>query len=165
MKLILCLFIVALCTYIGRLLAKKMAQRLAFFREYQAAVIYLADRIVGARLELIRALDGAQNEWMHAFFMRCANMLKTNPRLRFTAIWERCFDARGALTREDMAIVLEGGEAIEMLCRNPSPRQAEAYLRRIAAYIGDLENEKKKKCRLYNASGVLAGLFIALMVI
>lgn len=168
MKLFLCFVIVVLSAYMGRLFSKKVAQRLIFFREYQSAIIYLTDRIVGIHMELAKALDGCENNQIRAFFGECSNILKNNPQLRFATIWEKSFKKHilhYSLTKEDNVVVIDGGGAIETLCKNPSGKQAETYLRRLTVYISEMEIDKRKKCKLYNTSGVLAGLFIALLVI
>ena len=167
MKLVLCLIVVALSTYIGRMLSKKAASRLEFFRAYQSAMIHLTDSVVGLNLELYKALKTARSE-IKPFFLRCADMLKNSPQQPFGRIWEQSFQVKSgetSLNKEDIRIILDGGEAIETLCSNPSEKQAAAYLKRLAAYIGDMEIEKRKKCKMYNAGGVLAGLFIALLMI
>ena len=95
--------------------------------------------------------------------------LRRRPQKRFAAIWRECFERQAAklsgLNKEDAGIITDAGEAIEALCRNPSRKQAEGYLKRLEAYIAEMEIEKRKKCRLYNAAGLLTGLFIALLVI
>lgn len=169
MKLGLCLIIVVLSAYIGRLLSKKASQRLVYFREYQAAIIYLTDRMVGLCLELYKALDAACDNDINNFFIRCSKSLKSSPQTSFAHIWAHNFvesDAKHSfLTKEDKKMILDGGEAIETLCKNPSEKQAKAYVERLSGFISEMEIDKRKKCKLYNSAGVLAGLFIALMVI
>lgn len=169
MKLGLCLLIVVLSAYIGRLLSKKVLQRLTFFREYQAAIIYLTDRMVGLSLELYKALDAPADNDILAFFTQCSKSLKNSPQSRFSYIWEYNFsknDARHSfLTKEDKKMIFDGGEAIETLCKNPSEKQANVYIKRLTGFVNEMEIDKRKRCKLYNTAGVLAGLFIALMVI
>lgn len=167
MKLIACLLIFALCSYIGRLLSKRAVQRLDFFREYQTACISLSDRIVGTNLELCKALNSSCDNSLRAFFCGCSRMLKDSPQSRFSYIWNRCFEKTkpSSLSKDDLKIVASGGEAIEALCINPREKQADIYIKRIAGYIDVLEAEKQKKCRIYNTAGVLTGLLIALLMI
>lgn len=167
MKLLACLLVVALCAYIGRLFSKKAAQRLDFFREYQSSMIYLSDRITGMNLELYKALDAPRSNMLGGFFKSCSRSLKDAPQKRFAGIWKARFDELplSFLTKEDLKIVYAGGEAIETLCMNPSERQAGAYAKLLSGYVGEMETEKRKKCRLYNTSGLLAGLLIALLMI
>ncbi|MGI5849709.1 MAG: stage III sporulation protein AB [Christensenellales bacterium] len=169
MKLIFCLIIVVLSGYIGRLLSKRVVQRMDFFREYQSAIIYLTDRVVGMNLELFKALNTSEEKIIYVFFEDCSNMLRNMPQTSFTSIWKKSFEKNSTdytfLNRDDIRIVLNGGEAIEALCRNPTEKQAETYTKRLAAYIAEMEADMRKKCKLYNTSGILAGLFIALLVI
>jgi|AGTN01.2.fsa_nt_gi Stage III sporulation protein AB (spore_III_AB). len=169
MNLLMCLAIVLLCGYIGRQLSRRAAQRLAFFREYESAVVSLADSITGMNLELRRALEAPCGDAMQPFMRDCAQRLKASPQRRFAAIWKECFERHvqklSNLTKEDVRVITDAGEAVEALCRNPSRKQAEGYLKRLEAYIAEMEIEKRKKCRLYNAAGLLTGLFIALLVI
>jgi stage III sporulation protein AB len=167
MKLIACLLIIALCSYIGRLLSKRAAQRLDFFREYQTAYISLSDRIVGINLELSKALDSSCDNNMRGFFCDCSIMLKDSPQSRFSSIWNYCLEKMKPtpLTKDDIKFVSSGGESIEALCMNPYEKQANVYIKRISEYIDRLETDKQKKCRVYNTSGVLTGLLIALLMI
>ena len=69
------------------------------------------------------------------------------------------------LSKEDLNFVLSGGEAVENLCMNPSEKQSVTYLKSLAGYVDEIEADKRKKCKLYNTTGILAGLFIALLII
>ncbi len=169
MNLILCIGIVILCGYIGQQLAKRAVQRLAFFREYESAVVSLTDSVTGMNLELKRALEAQCGDTIQPIMRDCARSLKAAPQKRFAAIWresmERHTQKLCSLTKEDVRILLDAGEAVDALCRNPSKKQAEGYLKRLGTYIAEMEIDKRKKCRLYNAGGLLLGLFIALLVI
>ncbi len=167
MKLIACLLIIALCSYIGRLLAKRTVQRLEFFREYQAAFISLSERIAGTSLELYRALELSCGNSIRTFFMDCSRMLKNSPQSRFSYIWDHCFERSKptSLSKADLRFIDSGGEAIESLCNNPCEKQANIYIKRISGYLDELEEEKQKKCRIYNTTGMLTGLLIALLMI
>jgi stage III sporulation protein AB len=169
MKLALCLAIVVLSAWIGRLLARRMAQRLDFFRDYMSAMTQLSDKVVGVGLELYKALAECRNETISPLFHECAVRLKKMPQLKLEQIWScslsQCRDNLSFLNKADLHFLAEGGEALESLCINPSEKQAAIYLKRLAAYIATLEQEKNKKTRLYNTAGVLAGLMIALLVI
>lgn len=167
MKLIACLLVVALCSYVGRLLSKRATQRLEFFREYLSCFVYLSDRIVGMNLELVKALETAGEGTLKEFFLNCSIMLSDHPQARLAAIWRACFENLNLafLTKEDIKAVISGGDTIESLCMNPSEKQASAYIKRLSAYNDAMEIEKRKRCRIYNTSGVLAGLMIALLLI
>lgn len=169
MNLILCLFIVVICALIGRICANRMTERLDIFREYQLAFTHLSDNVVGLNLELYKALVSCGNGRISPAFDCCADVLRTTPQVAFGNVWTRGFRNINAdcssLTKDDLQIIFEGGNAIEALCRNPSEKQAGIYLKRLSAYTETLEKEKNKKCKLYNSAGVLAGLMIALLVI
>lgn len=167
MKLLACVLVVALCGYIGRMLSKRALQRLELIREYQSCFVYLSDRIVGINLELGKALETAGEGELAGFFRGCSAMLSEHPQSRFSSIWKQCFESMRFtyLTKEDVSVVISGGDAIESLCMNPSEKQASGYIKRLAAYAEVMETEKRKRCRLYNTSGMLAGLLIALLMI
>ncbi len=169
MKLVMCLAIIVICAAIGRQLANKMSTRLAFFREYQTAVTFLFDKVVGLGSDLYQALYACSNENIRPFFHACAEALKKNPQLRLDTIWRESLAGISAqlacLNKKDIRFLLDGGEALEALCANPSERQAVIYTKRLAAQLDALEAEKKKKCRLFNSAGLLGGLMIALLVV
>ncbi len=169
MNLVLCLAIVLVCGYIGRQLAARSAQRLAFFREYESAMVSLADSIAGMSLELSRALETPCGDSVGEAFAECARKLRAAPQRRFAAIWRECLGEYSAgktfLSKEDVRMISDAGEALEALCRNPSRKQAEGYLVRLEKHITELEEDKRRKGKLYSAGGVLAGLLIALLVI
>lgn len=169
MNLLLCLCIIMVCGYIGRQLAGRAAQRLDFFREYESAMVSLADSVTGMCLELCRALEMPCGEAVGEIFAECARRLRDAPQKRFTVIWRECFDRYAVrltnLNKEDARMIAGAGDAIEALCRNPSRKQADGYLNRLSAYVAEMEIEKRKKCRLLSAGGLLSGLLIALLVI
>ena len=169
MKLILCLFIVLLCTYIGRLMSKKTTQRLDIMRAYQSSVIHICDSVLGLHLPLAQALASCPNKTMQLILQSCADMLKSSPTNSVPIIWEECFGRAASeldgIGKDDTAIIYDGGHALETLCANPSAAQAGLYLKRLSDHIGALDAERQKKCKLYHTSGVLAGLMIALLVI
>jgi len=169
MKLALCFTIVVISAYIGRLLSRRMAQRLDFFRDYLSAMTQLSDKVVGVGLEIYKAMAECQNETVGPLFRECAALLRKRPQLRLEAIWAQsmasCRNAMTSLSKADVQFLATGGEALEALCTNPSEKQAAIYLKRLSAHIDALEQEKNKKTRLYNTAGILAGLMIALLVI
>ena len=169
MKLALCLVIVVISAYIGRLMSRKMAQRLDFFREYLSAMTQLSDKVVGPGLELYKALSECRIEVIRPLFVRCAALLRQYPQLKLEVIWLKSLahngEALSPLSKADVLFLRDGGHALEALCGNPSERQAAIYLKQLADYIAVLEQEKNKKSKLYNTAGVLAGLMIALLVI
>jgi stage III sporulation protein AB len=169
MNLVLCFFIVIVCGYIGRQLAGRAAQRLDFFHEFESAMVGLSDSVTGVNLELCRALEAPCGERVAKIFGECAQQLRAAPQQRFAAIWRESFTRHlpklTGLSREDTRLILDAGEAVEALCRNPSRSQAAGYLKRLSAYVGEMEADKRKKCRLFSAGGVLTGLLIALLVI
>ena len=169
MKLALCLVIVIISAYIGRLMSRKMAQRLDFFRNYLSAMTQLSDKVVGPGLELYKALSECRIEAIRPLFVRCAALLRQYPQLKMDVIWSKSLGLNGetvsALSKPDVLFLKEGGHALEALCGNPSEKQAAIYLKQLSDYIAALEQEKNKKSKLYNTAGVLAGLMIALLVI
>lgn len=169
MKLALCLVIVIISAYIGRLMSRKMAQRLDFFRNYLSAMTQLSDKVVGPGLELYKALSECRIEAIRPLFVRCAALLRQYPQLKLDMIWSKSLGSNGetmsALSKADVLFLKEGGHALEALCGNPSEKQAAIYLKQLSDYIAALEQEKNKKSKLYNTAGVLAGLMIALLVI
>ncbi len=169
MKLALCFLIVVISAYIGRLLSRRMSQRLEFFRDYLSAMTQLSDKVVALGLELYKALSECRSESVNPLFHQCAMMLRQYPQLKLEQIWKKslaqCRDIQTSLSKTDVVLLAEGGEALEALCTNPSEKQASIYLKQLAGYIATLEQEKNKKNKLYNTAGVLAGLMIALLVI
>lgn len=168
MKLILCLLIVLLCTYIGRLMSKKTVQRLDVMRAYQSSVIHLCDSVITLHLPLAQVMATCPDKTMQGVFSSCAAMLKASPTASVASLWEKSFAAETAfdvLGKDDWPVIISGGHAIETLCANPSAAQSGLYIKRLSDHIGSLEAEKQEKCKLYHTSGVLAGLMIALLVI
>lgn len=167
MKLIACLAIIALSAYIGRLMAKRAALRLEFVRQYEQAMITVTDRIAKLNVELYRALDVSACPALCGFFRDCSRSLRECPQRRFADVWGARIEKErfDFLTAEDMRLIRSGGEALENLCANPSEKQAQAYIKRLAAHAETVETEKRKKSRLYNTGGVLAGMFAALLII
>lgn len=169
MKLILCLAIVAISAALGRQFSNRAVQRVCFFRDYQTAVTYLSDKVVGMNIELCKALQACQSESIRPLFDACAQALRDNPALSLECIWRQKLASMqpqlGLLSKEDRRLFCEGGAAIDALCANPSERQAALYLKRLGQHLDSLEAEKTKKCRLYNMAGLLGGLLIALLLI
>jgi len=168
-KLALCLLIVVISAYIGRLLSKRLEQRLDFFRDYLSAMTQLSDKVVGVGLELYRALAECRGDIAGPLLRACAVRLKANPQMKLEDIWAQsivmCSDSLALLSKADIEFLKEGGGALAALCTNPSEKQAAIFLKRLAEHIAALEQEKNKKTKLYNTAGVLTGLMIALLLI
>jgi stage III sporulation protein AB len=165
----MCLLIVVISAYMGRLLSKRMAQRLDFFRSYLSAMTQLSDKVVGVGLELFKVLSECRDAMVGPIFRACAVRLREAPQLKLETIWSQSLthfrDTLTFLSKADLQFLAEGGSALESLCTNPSEKQAAIFLKRQADYIIALEQEKNKKTKLYNTAGILAGLMIALLVI
>jgi stage III sporulation protein AB len=168
-KLALCLLIVVISAYIGRLMSKRIEQRLDFFRDYLSAMTQLSDKVVGVGLELYKALAECRGDMAGPLLRACAVRLKASPQLKLDEIWAQslnsCRDELAHLNKADLQFLAEGGGALAALCTNPSEKQAAIFLRRLAEHIAALEQEKSKKTKLYNTAGVLSGLMIALLLI
>lgn len=167
MNLIFCMLIVLLSAAIGRLLSARLAERLAMLRDFQTVFTQLSDKVVGLNLEVEKALESCPPDGMGCVLRQCAADLRQTPQEPLSRLWRRRFSQmeNGGLTKNDRLLLIEGGAAVEALCMNPSEKQAGLYLKRLAAYMAEAEAEKAKKSRLYNTTGVLAGLLIALLVI
>ena len=63
MKLALCLLIVVISAYIGRLMSKRLVQRLDFFRDYLSAMTQLSDKVVGVGLDYAGRFRNAAEIW------------------------------------------------------------------------------------------------------
>jgi stage III sporulation protein AB len=167
MKLAACFLIVVLSAYIGRLLSKNTENRLSFFRGYYEAFITISERIINMNLELYKALKIDSDSGLSEFLSDCSDTLKSYPQASFSAIWRECVDRAkfSILSKEDIKVMKRGGEAIEHLCANPSEKQSLSYIKSLAAYVEQMEKDKQKKCKLYNTTCILGGLFIALLMI
>ncbi len=167
MNLIFCMLIVIISAAIGRLFSSRMSERLNLIREYQAAFTRLTDSVTGLRIEIIMALQTGSDGRIDALFKSCADELIKNPRLPLHEIWRNRMSRllKEGLTNDDWQIITEGGLAAEAICANPTEKQAQIYLNRLSAYAAAMEQEKIKKCKLYNTAGVLTGLLIALLVV
>lgn len=167
MKLFLCIAIIAVCTYIGRLMAQRITQRYEYLMSYQADILQLTERIIVLKMPLSSALSFAEKSDIKKLFWECARVLERSPQTSFEKLWADAVNGntKSFLSKEDVSIIVGAGAAIENLCKNPSKEQADLYKQRLNSYLAGVEEDKQKKCKLFTTSGVLFGLLIALLII
>ena len=167
MKLFLCIAIIAVSTYIGRLLAQRATQRYEFLLSYQADLFTLTERIVTLKMPLFSALSFAEKSDIKKLFWECARVMEDSPQTSFEKMWKDVVNnnTKSFLSKQDVSIIVGAGASIENLCKNPSKEQADLYKQRLSTYLVEVEQDKQKKCKLFTTSGVLFGLLIALLII
>lgn len=170
----LCLIIIALCGYIGRLKSKKIKIRQCCLMEMQEILYGLEADMKNEMLTLMQALKRAADN-AKAFKLMlydCAKKMKQQPGRTFQEIWDEAFDKElnqnallTSLNKEEIALIHKTGRCLV----NASIQTQDTYFKMLFKEYAELNEKAKteagKKTKLYDSLGLMAGFFIAILLI
>lgn len=170
----LCIVIIALCGYFGRLKSKKVQLRLQCMMEMKEILICLQAEMKNEMIPIMESLlKVSQNVKILSFLLTaCACKLKECPAKSFGEIWD---EETLSLAKEDAALSVLNPEELALVRKtgkslvNVSIPTQDAYFTLLFQEYGRLteivKSEAEKKTKLYHSLSLLAGFFLAILLI
>lgn len=173
-RMLICIAIIALCGYFGRLKAKKLKLRLQCITEMREILICLQAEMRNQMFTIMESLNRiSHNAKIFAPLLKiCARKVKQYPAKPFYEIWE---EETHIFAKEDPSVNTLNAEELNLLCRtgkslvNVSIPTQDAYFTMLfeeyAKFKENAKSEADKKTKLYHSLSLLAGFFIAILLI
>ena len=151
--------------------AGRYRQRIAELEQIKQMVFLLKGQILYANAPLAEALetvgrrvDGALGK----LFCDTAKCIDAKAGEPFSVIWKNQvsgMEGKTALSRQDRLLLASLGEHLGFLDRETQERTLLLYLEQVDTELQNLREHRQERCRLYTSLGVMAGLFLAVILI
>lgn len=122
----------------------------------------------GTLEETFRTMAGRSRPPFQGFFDFLAEEMEKRAGERLTEIWERAVEEKlsaSHLTAQDKEILLRLGNELGCLDRETQLKTIALTVEQVEDVRKELHGELPKKMRLYNCLGILAGVFITILLI
>ncbi len=171
LKLLGAVFVIISCSKIGADMAARLSVRRGILKKIKVMVIHLRGEILYGNAPLY---EGFQKAGKRAggpeglLFETVAERVLKGLGEDFFTIWQEeagAYAARTPLSGEEGEQLLAFGEHLGYLDREMQERTLTLYLEELEQEIEGLNQEISQKSRLYTSAGVLAGLFLTVILI
>lgn len=162
---------IAASTAIGFYFSLMFKERVKSMKELKKLLILLRGDIKFAATPLPEALEAlaARHENEYTIFLEKLSMeLKEQNGEVFFEIWKKCIEENLnsiPLNKKDKSGLLKFGENLGYLDKDMQINNIDLYLSQLENEIGESEKTLKDKTYLYNALGIMAGIFITIVII
>ena len=163
--------IIAACTAMGFRQSFKLNLRYKELQELKKILCLLAGEIRfggGTLEETFRTVAARSGSPFEDFFCFLSEEMKERTGVRLSELWDRAVRERlsaSHLTEEDLDIRLRMGYDLGCLDRETGLSTLTLASEQLEDARRDLYGELPKKMRLYNCLGILAGVFITILLI
>ena len=171
MKILGCIMVIASCTCMGFYFSNEMKERIDDLKELRKLIGLLRGDIRYAATplpEAISVLNKRHEGRFHHFLDYVSSKLQELSGQTFAAIWRAGTDtmlSNTSLSRRDKLQLAQLGENLGYLDKDMQVNTLDLYITQLEDEISDLSKTVKEKVYLYNTLGVMAGVFITIIMI
>ncbi len=171
MKIVGCILIFLSTTGIGFYYSTTMKCRVEDLREWKKLICLLRGDIRYANTPLPEAISsiGRRHEGnFHTFFNSVGTQLQELAGETLATIWKTAAEkelSNTALNKKDKVQLIRFGENLGYLDKDMQMNTFELYLTQVDEEITELNRTVKGKAYLYNSLGIMAGIFITIIMI
>lgn len=171
MKIIGCILVIASSTGMGFFFSNEMKCRIDDLRELKKLIGLLRGDIRYANTplpEAINSITRRQSGRFDAFFRNVSDKLHELSGHTFSEIWKAATEkelANTSLTKKDKSQLIQFGDNLGYLDKDMQMNTIDLYLSQLEDEITDLSKTVKEKAYLYNTFGIMAGVFIVIIMI
>lgn len=171
MKIVGCILIVLSTTGIGFYFSSDMKCRIEDLKEWKKLICLLRGDIRYANTPLPEAISlaGRRHEGnFHVFLCSVGTQLQELSGETLAAIWKAAAErnlSNTSLNKKDKMQLIRFGENLGYLDKDMQMNTFELYLSQLDEEITELSRTVKGKAYLYNSLGIMAGIFITIIMI
>lgn len=171
MKIIGCILVIASSTGMGFFFSNDMKCRIEDLKELKKLIGLLRGDIRYANTplpEAIGAITRRHNGNYNAFFQNVSSRLSELSGHTFSVIWkEAVWKELGdtSLSKKDKLHLIQFGDNLGYLDKDMQMNTIDLFLSQLEDEIRDITKTVKEKAYLYNTLGVMAGIFIIIIMI
>jgi len=171
LKIVGCIMVIASCTAIGFYFSSEMRQRIYDLKELRKLIGLLRGDIRYAATplpEAIAVLNRRHNGCFHDFLDYVSRKLNEMSGQTFALIWKSGVDEKlvnTSLSRRDKLQLAQLGDNLGYLDKDMQVNTLDLYIAQLEDEIADLSKTVRENAYLYNTLGVMAGIFITIIMI
>ena len=171
LKIIGCILVIASSTGIGFFFSTEMKNRIGDLKELRKLIGLLKGDIRYANTPLPEAISVIARRYKgcyHSFFQKTSTQLQELSGQTFSQIWKAAVDKElldTSLSKKDKAQLISFGENLGYLDKDMQMNTFELYLAQLEDEIAELSKTVKERAYLYNSLGIMAGVFITIIMI
>ena len=170
-KIIGAILVIASSGGIGLYFSIILKERISDLKELNKIIVILRGEIRYASTPLPEAVGGLAyrtNGEYRRFLLAVAGELDKLEGKSFSEIWNSCVEKElvdTSLNKKDRLLLTRLGENLGYLDKEMQLNTIDLYITQIQGELDDAVDTVKEKVRLYNMLGVMAGIFITIVLI
>lgn len=170
-KVIGCILVISSTTGMGFFFSSEMKGRIEDLREFRKLVVLLRGDIRYANTplpEAISSLARRHNGRFHAFFEKVSIKLQELSGQTFSEIWKAAVGNEmkdTSLTKKDKLQLIQFGENLGYLDKDMQLNTLDLYISQLEDELIELSKSVKEKSYIYNSLGIMAGIFLTIIML
>lgn len=170
MKIMGSVFLIAGTSGYGFWKAGCYKNRIRLLEQLRQMVFLLKGQVLYANATLEEAFEavGRRTEGQIArLFLHVAEAIRGQQGEAFFTIWKEAVEellADSDFAEEDRQQLAAMGEHLGFLDRDMQERNLLLYLEQLDVRIEELQEHRQERCRLYTSLGIMAGMFLAILL-
>jgi len=171
LKIIGCIFVIASSTGIGFFFSNEMKCRIEDLKELRKLISLLRGDIRYANTPLPEAISSIarrHNGSFEPFFASVSTKLHDLSGLTFSDIWKEAVEKEllnTSLAKKDKLHLIQFGDNLGYLDKDMQLNTLELFITQLEDEIADSSKTAKEKSYLYNSLGIMAGIFISIIML
>lgn len=171
LKIIGCMLVVLSSTGMGFFFSNEMKCRIDDLRELRKLILLLRGDIRYGNTplpEAINAIARRHKGSLAAFFTKISTRLNELSGLTFQEIWKDAVEkelVNTSLSKKDKMQLLSFGENLGYLDKEMQMNTLDLFLSQLDEETKELSKSVKEKAYLYNSLGIMAGIFISIIML
>lgn len=171
LKIIGCILVMASSTGMGFFFSNEMKCRIVDLKELKKLISLLRGDIRYANTPLPEAISSIarrHNGSFEPFFTSVSSKLHELSGLTFSAIWKEAVEKEllnTSLAKKDKLHLIQFGDNLGYLDKDMQLNTLELYITQLEDEITDSSKTAKEKAYVYNSLGIMAGIFISIIML
>ena len=169
-KIVGCILVIVSTSGMGLFFSNQFKTRIENLRELRKIIILLRGDIRYAKTPLPEAINtiGRRHEGEFKVFLeKVSERLQELSGHTFAQVWEERIELdleKTSLTKKDKLNMIQFGENLGYLDKDMQINTLDLYITQLETEITELAENLKEKTYLYNTLGVMAGVFISIVL-
>jgi len=170
MKLIGCFLVIASSTAMGFFFSNEMKNRVENLKELKKLIVLLRGDIRYANTPLPEAISAIARRSpgkFESFFKSTSQKLQDLSGQTFAEIWKEAVNKElneTSLTKKDKSNLISLGENMGYLDKDMQLNTLDLFIAQLEEEIKEISKTVKEKAYLYNSLGIMAGIFISIVM-
>ncbi|MBH1940197.1 stage III sporulation protein AB [Mobilitalea sibirica] len=170
-KIIGCLLVIISTTGMGMFFSNELRCRIEDLKELKKLILLLRGDIRYANTPLPEAISGIarrHNGGYETFLSKVSSKLNELSGITFSQIWKEAVEqelTKTSLTKKDKLHLVQFGESLGYLDKDMQMNTLDLYINQLEDETLELSKTVKEKAYLLNSLGIMAGIFISIIML